>query len=151
MKFKNGKKVQNKYVFRYFHFFIFDLQYVQTGFKNYESRVDNDDGHRWERREATKFGCVDKHNINEESHSSDNVKIRYLEKIRLFPTKHPAPALPNIQFQFHSVHSALWQHHQNKKMNPHFVATDILHSYPHASCLEDDSEMTGRAISKEKT
>lgn len=39
--------------------------------------------------------CADKHNINDQIHSSDNVKIRYLEKIRLCPTKHPAPALPN--------------------------------------------------------
>lgn len=44
--------------------------------------------------------CADKHNINKEIYSSDNVKIRYLEKIRLCPTKHPAPALPNTSVSF---------------------------------------------------
>lgn len=34
------------YLFLYFQFFTFDLQYVRTEFKSYECRAQNDEGHR---------------------------------------------------------------------------------------------------------
>lgn len=49
------------------------------------------------------FVCMDKHSSKERIHSSDNAEIRYFEKIRLCPTKHPTPAMPNMSASFYSV------------------------------------------------
>lgn len=120
--------------------FTFDLQYVQTGFKSYECRAENDEGHHWERREAMNL-CV--------WANTASMKESILQTMgRLDIWKRLDCVQPNIPHllcptrQFHSVHSALWLWHQNKqtkKRNPHIVATDLLLSYPHASCLKKDS------------
>lgn len=39
------KMLKIMYLFLYLQCFTFDLQYVQTGFKSYECRAENDDGH----------------------------------------------------------------------------------------------------------